>query len=42
MFCASPQADCTIVNGGVVVRKGRLTTLDLQPNMSDIIEWREN
>ena len=29
MFCASPQAEYTIVNGRVVVREGRLTTLDL-------------
>ena len=29
MFCASPQAEYTIVNGRVVVREGKLTTLDL-------------
>jgi cytosine/adenosine deaminase-related metal-dependent hydrolase len=31
LLCASPQADYTIVNGRVVVRQGRLTTLDLGP-----------
>ena len=29
MFCASPQAEYTIVNGRVVVRNGQLTTLEL-------------
>lgn len=29
MFCASPQAEYTIVNGRVVVREGQLATLDL-------------
>ena len=29
MFCASPQAEYTIVNGRVVVREGTLTALDL-------------
>jgi len=33
MFCASPQAEYTIVNGRVVVREGHLTTLDLQPHI---------
>lgn len=31
LLCASPQADCTIVNGRIVVRNGKLTTLDLGP-----------
>lgn len=31
LLCASPQADYTIVNGRVVVRQGRLTTVDLGP-----------
>jgi cytosine/adenosine deaminase-related metal-dependent hydrolase len=29
LLCASPQADVTVVNGRVVVREGRLTTVDL-------------
>ena len=29
MFCASPQAEYTVVNGRVVVREGELVTLDL-------------
>lgn len=29
MFCASPRAEYTIVNGRVVVREGQLATLDL-------------
>jgi 8-oxoguanine deaminase len=33
MFCATPQAEYTIVNGRVVVREGQLTTLDLQPHV---------
>lgn len=33
MFCASPQAEYTIVNGRVVVREGRLTALELQPHI---------
>jgi cytosine/adenosine deaminase-related metal-dependent hydrolase len=33
MFCASPQAEYTIVNGRVVVREGQLTTLELQPHI---------
>jgi len=33
MFCASPQAEYTIVNGRVVVRQGQVTTLDLQPHI---------
>ena len=33
MFCASPQAEYTIVNGRIVVREGRLTTLELQPHI---------
>ena len=33
MFCASPQAEYTIVDGRVVVREGRLTTLELQPHV---------
>ena len=33
MFCASPQAEYTIVNGCIVVREGRLTTLELQPHI---------
>ena len=33
MFCASPQAEHTIVNGRVVVREGRLTTLELPPHI---------
>lgn len=31
MFCASPQAEYTIVNGRVVVREGQLTTIELGP-----------
>ena len=31
MLCASPQAAYTVVNGSVVVREGRLTTLELEP-----------
>ena len=31
LLCASPQADYTIVNGRVVVRGGRLTTLEIEP-----------
>ena len=31
MFCASPQAEYTIVNGRVVVRNGQLATLELGP-----------
>jgi cytosine/adenosine deaminase-related metal-dependent hydrolase len=31
LLCASPQAAWTIVNGRVVVRQGRLATLELEP-----------
>ena len=31
MLCASPQAAFTVVNGRVVVREGRLATLELEP-----------
>jgi cytosine/adenosine deaminase-related metal-dependent hydrolase len=31
MFCASPQAVTTVVNGKVVVREGQLATVDLGP-----------
>jgi 8-oxoguanine deaminase len=31
MLCASPQAAYTIVNGRVVVREGRLATVELEP-----------
>lgn len=31
LLCASPQAAYTVVNGRVVVRQGRLTTVDLGP-----------
>jgi len=31
LLCASPQAAYTVVNGKVVVREGRLTTVDLGP-----------
>lgn len=31
VFCTPPRADFTVVNGRVVVREGRLTTLDLGP-----------
>ena len=31
LLCASDNADCTVVNGRVVVREGRLTTVDLGP-----------
>ena len=31
LLCASPQAAYTVVNGDVVVREGRLTTVDLGP-----------
>ena len=33
MFCACPHAEYTIVNGRVVVREGRLTTLELPPQI---------
>jgi cytosine/adenosine deaminase-related metal-dependent hydrolase len=31
LLCASSNAACTIVNGRVVVREGRLATVDLGP-----------
>ena len=31
LLCASPQAAYTVVNGRVVVREGRLATLELEP-----------
>jgi cytosine/adenosine deaminase-related metal-dependent hydrolase len=31
LLCASPQAAAVVVNGRVVVREGRLTTVDLGP-----------
>jgi cytosine/adenosine deaminase-related metal-dependent hydrolase len=31
LLCASPQADYTVVNGRVVVRQGRLTTVEIEP-----------
>ena len=31
LLCTSPQADYTVINGRVVVRKGQITTLDLGP-----------
>jgi len=31
LLCASDNADCTIVNGRVVVREGRLATVDMGP-----------
>jgi cytosine/adenosine deaminase-related metal-dependent hydrolase len=31
LLCASPQAAFTVVNGRVVVREGRLATLELAP-----------
>jgi cytosine/adenosine deaminase-related metal-dependent hydrolase len=31
LLCASPQAAYTVVNGRVVVREGRLTTLEVEP-----------
>jgi 8-oxoguanine deaminase len=31
LLCASPQAAYTVVNGRVVVRNGRLTTLEIEP-----------
>ena len=31
LLCASPQAAYTVVNGKVVVRQGRLTTVELEP-----------
>ncbi|WP_419095730.1 hypothetical protein [Curvibacter soli] len=31
LLCASPQAAYTIVNGRVVVREGRLATLEVEP-----------
>ena len=34
MFCASPRAEYTILSGRVVVREGRLTTLELQPHIA--------
>jgi 8-oxoguanine deaminase len=35
LLCASPQAAYTVVNGRVVVREGRLATLELEP----LVEW---
>jgi cytosine/adenosine deaminase-related metal-dependent hydrolase len=31
LLCASPQAAYTIVNGRMVVRQGRLTTVEIEP-----------
>ena len=31
LFCASPQATYTVVNGRIVVREGRLATMELAP-----------
>ena len=31
LLCASPQAAYTVVNGRIVVRRGRLSTLDIEP-----------
>jgi cytosine/adenosine deaminase-related metal-dependent hydrolase len=31
LLCASPQAAWTVVNGRVVVREGRLATVELEP-----------
>ncbi|MEN9588104.1 MAG: hypothetical protein RIT15_1679, partial [Pseudomonadota bacterium] len=31
LLCASGNADYTIVNGRVVVREGRLATLEIEP-----------
>jgi 8-oxoguanine deaminase len=31
LFCAPPQAACTVVNGRVLVKEGRLTGLELEP-----------
>ena len=31
LLCASPQAAYTVVNGRIVVRQGKLTTLELEP-----------
>jgi cytosine/adenosine deaminase-related metal-dependent hydrolase len=31
LLCASPRAAYAVVNGRVVVREGRITTIDLQP-----------
>lgn len=31
VFCSSPQAAWTLVNGRVVVREGQLATVDLGP-----------
>ena len=31
LLCASPQAAYTVVNGRIVVREGKLTTLELEP-----------
>jgi cytosine/adenosine deaminase-related metal-dependent hydrolase len=31
LLCASPQAAYTVVNGRVVVRQGRLTTVEIEP-----------
>ena len=31
LLCASPQAAYTVVNGKVVVREGRLATIELEP-----------
>ena len=31
LLCASPQAAWTVVNGRVVVREGRLSSLELEP-----------
>ena len=32
-FCQPPQVDYSVINGKVVVRNGRLTTLDLMPHL---------
>ncbi len=31
LLCASPQAACTVVDGRVMVRQGRLQTVELAP-----------
>ncbi len=33
LFCASPTASYSVINGQVVVREGQLTTLDLMPHI---------
>lgn len=31
VFCTPPSVDCSVINGRIVVREGKLTTLELRP-----------